>query len=212
MEEKLAKKIVIEDANDEVKEETNTKTKEKDRRSTKSKLETKNEEIKKLQADLNHWKNEYYKAYADMQNLRKALEKDFQSAFKYRTEGFIHELFPILDAFYIALNAEVNSKEMENFLIGFKYVYQNLLSVLEREGVKEIAPKEGDKFDFNTMYATETKEVEQKEDENKIVQLLNKGYFLKDRLIRPANVIVTKLKSSNEEEENNLEKSRQTDA
>ena len=50
------------------------------------------EEIEKLKADVNHWKNEYYRAYADTKNLRDNLEKDHRDAMKYRAEGFIESL------------------------------------------------------------------------------------------------------------------------
>lgn len=218
MEEKLKKKIEIEEevepTNTQSSEEETKKSKESERRSTKNKLQAKDEEIAKLKADVSHWKNEYFKAFADTQNLRKGLEKDFKEAFKYRTEGFIHELFPILDAFYYALQNEANSPELKNYLVGFQYVYQNLLAILEKEGVKEIAPKAGDEFDFKTMHAVEIKKGEE---DNKVVQLLLKGYFLKDRLIRPANVIVSKIKVEEEVKEEtpeniNLEKGIKGDA
>ena len=55
----------------------------------KKKLEKANEEIEKLKAEANHWKNEYYRAYADTKNLRNNLEQDYKNALKYRSEGFI---------------------------------------------------------------------------------------------------------------------------
>lgn len=214
MEEKLKKKIEIEDEDEQTnnslnKNEEVSETKENERRSVKNKLQAKDEEIKKLKADVSHWKNEYFRAFADTQNLRKNLEKDFKEAFKYRTEGFIHELFPILDAFYYALQNEGSSPELKNYLVGFKFVYQNLLAVLEREGVKEIAPKVGDNFDFKLMNAVEMKIGEE---ENKVVQLVSKGYFLKDRLLRPANVVVSTKKLKEEPEDVNLGNSVKGDA
>ena len=103
------------------------------------------EKLAKLNADLEHWKNEYYRAYADMQNLRKQVEKDHREAIKYRAEGFIDNLLPILDGFHMALQVEATSQEMKNFLVGFEFIYRNLVSVLENEGVSEIAPKVGDR-------------------------------------------------------------------
>ena len=63
----------------------------------------KEEEIVKLSSEVDHWKNEFYKAYADTQNLRKSLEKDHKTAMKYRAEGFIDNLLPVLDSFHMAL-------------------------------------------------------------------------------------------------------------
>jgi len=167
--------------------------KEKERRSFRHKLEVKDAEIEKWKADANHWKNEYYRGYADTQNLRKALERELSEGLKYRAEGFVAELLPILDGFYFALATEPANPEIKNYLVGFQYIYQNLLAVLDKEGVKEIAPKEGDAFDVRTMHAVEAEERDGQP--NLVVRVLNKGYKLKDRLIRPANVIVSKAKA-----------------
>lgn len=169
------------------------------------------EEIKKLQADLDHWKNEYYRAYADMQNLRKNVEKDHREALKYRAEGFIDNLLPILDGFHLALNAEVKSEEMKNFLVGFQFIYRNLVSVLEQEGVNEVTPKVGDQFDPSLMQALESKYDEG--EPNRILAVNLKGYKLHEHLIRPAIVVVsTDKKDEDKKQENNDEESPKLDA
>ena len=173
--------------------------KDKEPRSFRHKLEVKEAEIEKWKADANHWKNEYYRGYADTQNLRKALERELGEGLKYRAEGFVAELLPILDGFYFALAMEPANPEIKNYLVGFQYIYQNLLAVLEKEGVKEIAPKEGEPFDVRTMHAMEAEEREGQP--NLVVRVLNKGYKLKDRLIRPANVIVSKAKAAEAKKE-----------
>ena len=162
------------------------------------------EKMEKLRADVEHWKNEYYRAYADMQNLRKAIEKDHHEAIRYRAEGFVADLLPVLDGFHMALQNEAKSEEMKNFLIGFEYIYRNLVSVLENEGVTEFAPKVNDEFDPNTMQALETKFDEGKP--NRVMQVMVKGYKLHDHLIRPAVVIVsTNKKDEPKKEENNVD-------
>ena len=171
------------------------------------KIEKLKEEIEKLEADVNHWKNEYYRAYADTQNLRKSLEKDHQEAMKYRSEGFLDELLPILDSFYVVLKNEPEDPALKNYLIGFQFIYRNLVSVLENEGVKEISPNVGDKFDANTMNAVETEEKDG--EEGLITKVMTKGYKLHDRLVRPANVVVSKHPEPQKEEikeESNEEK------
>ncbi|MFA5421554.1 MAG: nucleotide exchange factor GrpE [Bacilli bacterium] len=175
-------------------EKSEEESKDKERKSFRHKIEVKEAEIEKWKADANHWKNEYYKAYADTQNLRKSLERELSEGLKYRAEGFIAELLPILDGFYFALSMEPTNQDLKNYLVGFQYIYQNLLAVLDKEGVKEIAPKEGEPFDVRTMHAMEAEEKDGQP--NLIVRVLNKGYKLKDRLIRPANVIVSKAKAA----------------
>lgn len=154
------------------------------------------EKIAKLNSEVDHWKNEYYRAYADMQNLRKQIEADHREAIKYRSEGFVSKLLPTLDSFHFALANEASTPEMKNFLIGFEYIYKNLVSALESEGVKELAPKIGDEFNPAYMQAVETQV--SKENQNKIVKVITKGYKLHDHLIRPAMVVVSTLEKKDD--------------
>ena len=180
---------------EELNEELNEK--ENPKKSFQKKLKKMEEERDKAIADMEHWKNEFYRAYADTKNLRNELEKDHQAAMRYRAEGFIEDLLPVLDSFYAVLKNEPTDPNLKNYLIGFQYIYKNLVSVLENEGVKEIAPKVGDKFSPDTMNAVETKEGEE---ENIVLDVHVKGYKLHDRLIRPANVSVSKNKKEETKE------------
>ena len=157
------------------------------------------EELLKAKSDAEHWKNEYYKAYADMANLRKQIEKDHRESLKYRIEGFAENLLSILDAFDMALKNKPTTTEMKNYLIGFEYVHNSLLSVLENEGIQILEPKIGDKFDENTMHAVETTESDG--EENLITEVRMKGYKLHDHLIRAAMVAVSKHPSPKDEKE-----------
>lgn len=158
--------------------------------------------MNKIKSDVEHWKNCYYKAYADTENLRKSIEKDHREAIKYRAEGFVNNLLGILDGFHMALNNEVKSEELKNYLVGFQYIYNNLVKVLEDEGVKEIIPKNGDSYDERTMEAVET-EYREDIEAGKVVKVLLKGYQLKDHLVRPAMVVVsTKTKKEEAAKEN----------
>ena len=170
----------------------NPETSEEEKESKESKKDKffkLNEELDKAKADRDYWKNMYYKAYADMENLRKDIEKDHKNALKYRAEGFIDELLPILDGFHMALQKEPEDPILKHYLVGFQYIYRNLVAALENEGVTEIAPKVGDKFSPDTMQAVDTKETEG--EENVVLDIQFKGYKLHDRLIRPANVTVS---------------------
>lgn len=168
-----------------------------EKKNKKTKIDKKDEEIAKLSADVDHWKNEYYRAYADTQNLRKLLEKDYKNALKYRIEGLIDELLPVLDGFHMALAATPANPEVANYCVGFQYIYRNLLTVLEAEGVSEIAPNVGVDFDPNVMDAMEVEESDG--EPNKVIRVIVKGYKLHDRLVRPARVVVSKAKEENKD-------------
>lgn len=162
----------------------------------KKKIQELEEQIEKLKADVDHWKNEYYRAYADTKNLRNSLEKEQSELRRYRAIGFIEELLPVLDSFHMALDNEPPSPEVKNYLVGFQFIYRNLISALENEGVKEIAPQIGDKFSDKTMNAVDV--TEQEGEENLVTRVYAKGYELHGRLIRPANVSVSKNKKEEE--------------
>ncbi len=156
------------------------------------------EELKKVQAESEDWKNKYYMAFADMANLRKQNEKTYAEALKYRAMGFVEKLIMPLDSFHIALTMGNPTPEVRNYLIGFEYIYRQLTNVLDEEGVKEIDPKLGSDFDVNTMHAVEA--VESDGPANKVVKVMGKGYQLKDRMVRSAMVVVTKAKAVPPEE------------
>ena len=187
--------------------EKDIKVEIKDKKSKEEKkIKELEEQLAKLKADVEHWKNEYYRAYADTQNLRKSLEKEHSDIIKYRAMGFIEDLLPVLDSFHMALANEPTSQELKNYLVGFQFVYRNLVSVLENEGVKEISPNIGDKFSDKTMNGVDI--TVQEGEENLVTKVYAKGYELHGRLIRPAQVSVSK----NKKEENETKEGVKGDA
>lgn len=167
--------------------------------SYKKKLAKKDDEIEKLKQEVEKWKNEYYRAYADMANLRKDIQKDHSEAVKYRIEGFVHDLLMVLDSFELALKNNPQNEETKNYLKGFQYVYSTLLGILDNEGVKAINPSLDEKFDPKTMQAID--KIESDGEENLVKEQVLKGYKLYDHLIRPAMVKVSCHKTEKEVEE-----------
>ena len=97
------------------------------------------------------------------------------------------------------LSNEAPTPEAKNYLIGFQYIYKNLTNVLENEGVVEITPEIGKEFNANTMNAVDSI-VNPELKENSVTRVYSKGYKLHDRLIRPANVQVSKKEETKKEE------------
>lgn len=190
--------------NEETKEVQKEEPKENLSRKEQSLLKKKEEELEKALHDVEYWKNEYYRAYADMANLRKDIEKDHKEAIKYRLEDFVENILGVLDAFDMAFRAKPQNEETQNYLKGFEYVYRQLLSVLESEGIKEITPNINDKFDEKTMHAVDT--VKDDGEENLVKSVTLRGYKLHDHLVRAAMVVVSKHPSSNDVKENETEK------
>ena len=167
----------------------------------KSLVEELEDQLKKANEEIDKWKNSYYLAYADMKNLRNSLEKEQVEVRKYRGIGFVEELLPILDSFHVVLSNEPDDPKLKNYLVGFKFIYQNMLRVLENEGVTEIAPAVGDKFNEATMNAVDTVE---EEPVGVVKKVSANGYKLHDRIIRPAQVTVSIAKAAKEEKEDDV--------
>lgn len=149
-----------------------------------------NEDLDKAKKEVDEWKNKYYGVYADMDNARKQNEKDRIQFIKYRAMGFVEKLLPVLDGFHFATLHMPEDEVLKNYLQGFKTVYKQLVDALASEGVTEIAPKQGDDFDIDTMYAVDTEYVADAKP-NVVSKVFTNGYMLHDRLVRAATVVTT---------------------
>ena len=158
------------------------------------KVEELEKEIEKYKLESEKWKNKFFENFADMDNLRKSVEKERLDIYKYRLSSFLEDFIDILYGFDTAFQFKIDEddKKTKNFLINFQSLYKNILKILYKEGVQEINPSKGDKFDPLTMKIYETVFQEGGDDDNnKVIETKYKGYKLADRLIRPASVIVS---------------------
>jgi len=152
-------------------------------------LEVKEEEIASLQDELSKAKTDIARAYADTDNMRKRLQKETDMAKKYRFQSAALELLPILDSMNLALANAPENDETKNFVKGFEMIRTQLENAMSNEGVKEIAAL-NKPFDHNTMQALMQEKVDGVEP-GIVVEVLQKGYMLKDRILRPALVKVS---------------------
>lgn len=152
-------------------------------------IDSLNKEIDSLQQELADSKNALLRAYADTDNTRKRLLRETEQAKKYRFQSAALELLPILDNLNRALDVEPSNPEMENFLKGFDMIRTQFINALTNEGVTEINA-ENQPFDPNLMQALQTEKKEGVEP-GQVIEVLQKGYKLKDRLLRPALVKVS---------------------
>lgn len=154
--------------------------------------------LKKLRKDLKEAKEkekEYLTSWqrerADFLNYKKedqARRGTFISTVK---ENFVEELLPVLDAYDMAFsNKEAWEKVDKNWRMGVEYIHQQLMKVLSDNGVTEINPKEGDKPDANLHDLIETVATDVSEKDHTIALVMQKGYQMGSRVIRPARVKV----------------------
>ena len=144
----------------------------------------------KLQEDNNNLIEKVKLAQAETINYRKRKDEEVSSLLKYANEDLIKELIDLTDNFERAIKVDENtvSDELKKFLDGFKIMYASLTSILKKYGVEEIS-RVGQLFDPNQEEALLTDSVEGKANEE-VLEVLLKGYKLKDKVIRPASVKV----------------------
>ena len=146
------------------------------------------EQLKALEEEVNTWKTDYYKVFADMENLKKRLQNEHANTMKFMMQSFIEQLLPVVDNFERSLAVENPSDEIKNFLKGYEMIYNQLMQVLQSQGV-EVIKTEGE-FDPNFHQAVMTVKDDNFKS-NMIVEELQKGYMLKDRVIRASLVKVS---------------------
>ena len=150
-------------------------------------------ELEECKKELEEQKDKYLRAHADFENMKKRLEKEKNNALIYANEAFAKDLLSVLDTFENALKSldqvEADENAIEEIKKGMVLTYDQLLSVLKKHGVEEVEA-EGE-FDPNFHQAVTQVDCDDK-DSGEIAQVLQKGYKLKDRLLRPAMVATCK--------------------
>ena len=127
-------------------------------------------------------------ANAESINYRRRKDEETANILKFANQDLITEILPILDSFDKTVNRDDSSlsEELKKYQVGFRMVYENLKAILTKYGVEEIN-RVGEVFDPNLEQALLTESREDLEDEV-VIEVLQKGYKLKDRVIRPASV------------------------
>lgn len=145
------------------------------------------ERLKKAELAAAEHHDAWLRAKADADNIRKRAQGEIASAYKFAVEGFASELLAVKDSLEAALAAE--NASVESMGSGVELTLKQLAGVFERFNLAEINPV-GQKFDPHRHQAIST--MESDAEPNTVVQVLQKGYLLHDRVIRPALVIVAK--------------------
>lgn len=146
------------------------------------------EEIQKLTEENAGLVDKVKLAQAELVNYRRRKDEETTNMLKYANQDIIMELIPIVDNFERAIKLDDNNltDELSKFLSGFKMMYASLTELLKKFGVEEIS-RQGEAFDPTQEQALLTDCVEELEDDV-VIEVLLKGYKLKDRVIRPASV------------------------
>lgn len=160
-----------------------------------SEIAVNREEFDALQRDLDqalakadeHWKL-YLGAHAEMENLRKRTERDVQNAHKFALERFFGELLPVRDSLEMGLAAAGEDVDAAKLREGVELTLKQLTAAMEKFGLREVNSV-GAKFNPAEHEAMAMLPTDQAEP-NTVAQVVQKGYRLNDRLVRPAKVLV----------------------
>jgi molecular chaperone GrpE len=144
-------------------------------------------ELANLKAQNTDLADQYLRAQADVQNARRRADDEIAKARKFAVEGFADSLLPVLDSLEAGL--AIPNVTIEQIREGSEATLRQLKSALERNKVIEIAPPAGTKFDPHHHQAISVVPAEQ--EANTVVTVLQKGYSIADRVLRPALVTVT---------------------
>lgn len=144
--------------------------------------------IQELESKLEEVSQKNLRLQADYDNFRRRTREEQAASLKYKSQSLLEQLLPALDNFERALKTEATNEQAKTLIQGMEMVYRQLADALKQEGLTEV-PSVGEKFDPNMHQAV--MQVEDSEyDSNTVIEELQKGYMLKDRVIRPAMVKV----------------------
>jgi len=146
--------------------------------------------LTQLQGDLERFRDLALRSQADFDNFRKRAAREKEDAIKYANASFLERLIPILDNFELGLNAARASAADSPILSGMDMVAKQLSDFLTSSGVEPVNA-EGQPFDPN-LHEAVAQEESAKVAEGVIIRQLRRGYKLRDRLLRPATVVVSK--------------------
>ena len=151
------------------------------------------EDVEKLRAERDDLYERYARALADAKNTQKRIQAEADQRVQYANQSLIKTLLPVIDNFERALAVDPEKVDAKSILKGMQIVHDQWLSVLKGQQVEEIAPTPGTPFDPTKHEALMQQDAPQYAGKGQtVVQTLQKGYSLGERVLRPAQVAVSK--------------------
>lgn len=143
-----------------------------------------------LEREIEKYKNEALRTQAEMENLRRRMDRDISNAHKFGSEKLVVDLLPVVDGLVRGIEeTNVDDEKVQNVRKGMELTLDMLLKTLEKNGVSEINPARGDAFDPEQHEAM-SMQPDPEADANTILQVFQRGYSLNGRVIRAAMVMV----------------------
>lgn len=151
-------------------------------------VDEKDQKISELESQLQDQENKLLRVLADFENVKRRNALDQEALVKYKAQSLLTSILPVLDNFERALAVEVKVEEAQSIMTGMEMIYRNLVDALKGEGLAEIEALDKE-FDPNFHQAVMTGSDADKSS-GIVLEELQKGYMLKDRVLRPTMVKV----------------------
>jgi molecular chaperone GrpE len=149
------------------------------------------QQLEKAQATIKDYWDQMMRLRAEIDNNLKRAERDLENAHKYALKNFVESLLPIIDSMEMGqVAAAADNANLESIREGTEMTMSMFIQVMQKNGLEAIDPM-GEKFDPEKHQAISMQEIEGAES-NSVVEVMQKGFVLNDRLIRPAMVVVAK--------------------
>jgi len=151
-------------------------------------------ELEKCKEELKAWEDKYLRMHAEFENIKKRMEREKEKSVAYAQEQFARDLLPVIDSLELALSSipdteEGNSEHLTKLKEGVQLTLEQFIKTFEKHHIKVIEIDDG----FDPNFHDAVMQVDSEEHESgQIVQVLQKGYMYKERLLRPAMVSVAK--------------------
>lgn len=176
-----------EQAEQEVKQQVK-ESKEQDHE-TNDQQETEQDPVQELEKKYNELNDKYLRLYSDFDNFRKRTIKEKGDLISSASGDIMKELVGVLDDFERAIQSNENSEDPEALKEGFHLIYNKFKNILTQKGLKPMESK-GELFDIDHHEAVTNIPAQEEEDKGKVMDVIEKGYFLNDKVLRYAKVVV----------------------
>lgn len=198
--EKIENSEMVEET-DEIRDEEllkEEKTSEEDTRNDKDqefseeeeKQENEEDEVEKLKIELQDAKDKYLRLYSEFENFRRRTAKERLELIKTANEDLMVALLPVMDDFERAKKALEESEDHKASKEGFDLIYNKFNNILKQKGLKPMEDKKGKEFNTDHHEAISQMPVEKKKMKGKIIDVVEKGYYLDEKVIRFAKVVI----------------------
>ena len=151
---------------------------------------TEENEIEKLKADVQEAKDKYLRLYSEFENFRRRTAKERLELITTATEDLMYALLPVMDDFERAQKALEESEDHKASKEGFDLIYNKFNSILKQKGLKPMEDTAGAVFNTEFHEAISQMPVEKKKMKGKVIDVVEKGYYLDEKVIRFAKVVI----------------------